>query len=349
MAQLLVLRLRERGYRVIVVSLENPPAGSLTSGFEEAGIRVLRVPKLPGVDVTLYARLLACFRREAVSVVHTHNPLPLIYAAAPARLAGARVVHTKHGPHPAAPLPMMLKRVGAASTHVFVAVSEATAAFSQKVHEVSSRKVRVILNATDLTKFSRDEAARARVRESWGVAPDTFVMGTVGRMAPEKNHGLLLRAAAPLLAEGAVLVIAGDGAERASSEALAKELGIFEQVRFLGEIRDVEAAMSGFDVFALSSHFEGLPMVLVEAMGASLPVVATAVGGVPKVVREGETGYLVPPGDEAAFSRALGAVREDRAQAARMGALGRDVAQQDYAIDRMVDDYLAAYGLLTTP
>lgn len=345
MTQLLALRQHERGHRVIVVSLETPAAGSLTRGFEEAGVRVIRMPKRPGFDATLYPRLFRCFRRESVKVVHTHNTLPLVYASVPARLAGARVVHTKHSPQRAPRLRMMLKRVGAASAHVFVAVSEDTASFARDVSEVTSRKIRVITNATDLNRFRRDDDARTSVRQSWGAAPDTFVVGTVGRMVPVKNHALLLRAAAPLLAEGALLVVAGDGPERSSNEALADSLGVRERVRFLGEVSNVEEVMSGIDVFALSSDTEGLPMVLVEAMGASLPVVGTSVGGVPKVVQQGKTGVLVPAGDESAFTEALRSIRDDREKAANMGALGRDVAQEKYSLDRLVDDYLEAYGI----
>ncbi|MGE5786412.1 MAG: glycosyltransferase [Myxococcales bacterium] len=345
-AYLLASAQRARGYQVIVVSLENPPAGSLTQAFEQADVRVVRVPKRPGFDVSLYARLLACFRRESVTVVHTHNPLPLIYAAPAGRLARARVVHTKHGPHPCTGMPLMLKRIGAACSDAFVAVSDATAAYAREIREVAPAKLQVILNATDLAKFRHDEAARSRLREHWNIGLDQFVIGTVGRVAPEKDHALLLHAAAPLIAEGAFLVLAGDGPERSRLEALARELGIEARTRFLGEVHEVEAVMSAFDVFALSSRVEGLPMVLVEAMGASLPIVATAVGGVPKVVQPGVTGHLVARGDQQALESALRAVRDDRAGAAQMGMNGCHIAQQSYALDRMVNDYLATYSIL---
>ena len=344
MTQLLALRQHERGYRVIVVSLEEPPRGPLTHELEEAGVPVVRVPKRPGFDPTLFARLFACFRHESVEVVHTHNTLPLVYASGPARLVGARVVHTKHSPQAAPRLRTLLKRMGAAVSHVFAAVSDDTATFAKQRGEVASRKLRVIPNATDLSRFRRKEAARATVREAWGVQQDTFVIGTVGRMVPEKNHSLLLRASVSLIAEGAVLVIAGDGPMRASSEALAQELDITDSVRFLGTVPNVEAVVSGFDVFALSSSTEGLPMVLVEAMGASLPIVGTAVGGVPKVIQPGKTGHLVPANNEAEFARALRSVRDDRKSALDMGEKGRELAVKEYSLDRLVDDYLTAYG-----
>ena len=151
------------------------------------------------------------------------------------------------------------------------------------------------------------------------------------------------RAAAPLLNERTVLVFAGTGAARASTEALAEELGIAAHCRFLGEVRDIPAMLSGLDTFALSSHSEGLPMALAEAMGASLPVVATAVGGVPKVVRDGETGFLGPAGDAERMREKLAALRGDPAHASRLGARALEIANERYSLRRMVDEYFDAY------
>jgi glycosyltransferase involved in cell wall biosynthesis len=346
MALLLASSQLRRGHRVCVVSLEEPPNGPLLREFEEAGIVVRRVVKRPGgFDATLFARLLACFRELRLDVVHTHNQLPLTYAALPGRASGARVVHTKHGPHPDSLLRMWLRRAGAACTHCFVAVSEPTAAFSLETREVARRKLRVILNGTDVKRFERDPERRRCTRTLWRAAQDAWIIGTVGRMSAEKNHSLLLSAATPLLGPTCLLVVAGDGTERAATERLAEELGIADHVRFLGEVRDVPAVMAGLDAFALSSHFEGLPLVLTEAMSAGLPIVATSVGGVPDVVREGETGYLVPAGDCRAFTEALRRLRNDPMHASKMGERGHEIAQHSYSLDRMTEEYLAAYGV----
>jgi glycosyltransferase involved in cell wall biosynthesis len=240
---------------------------------------------------------------------------------------------------------MWLRRAAAACVHTFVAVSDATAVFATEIREVSSGKLRVILNGTNLAKFERDPAVRAREREHWGILEDGCAIGTVGRMAPEKNHALLLEAVAPLLDDKTVLVIAGDGSERPATEALARRLGIAARVRLLGQMRDVAPVLAGLDIFTLPSHFEGLPMVLAEAMGASLPVVATAVGGVPSVVSDGETGYLVPPGDSEALRNRLRLLRDDPTLARRFGARGLEVALSRYSLQRMVDEYVEAYGL----
>jgi glycosyltransferase involved in cell wall biosynthesis len=306
------------GHSVRVVSLEEPPNGALGEQFERAGVEIVRVPKRPaGWDPTLTARLTRALRRARATIVHTHNPLPLVYATMAGRLAGARVVHSKHGAHPDAWHRIWLRRIGAAATHAFVAVSTATAQAALELREVAPSKLRVVANGVDIEMFARDPVVRAAERGRWRVNERCFVIGTVGRMAEVKNHPLLVRAVAPLLCAETVLVIAGAGPELARTAALCDELGVTEHVRFLGEVSDVPAVLSGLDVFALSSRTEGMPMALVEAMAASLPVVATSVGGVPEVVADGISGFHVPPDDEHAMRARLVTLRDEGATAGR--------------------------------
>ena len=343
-ALLICERLVAKGHRVTLVSLEEPRGGPLAREFEAADVRVQRIEKRQGgFDRSLSARILAFFLRSRFDVIHTHNPIPLIYAAGPARLSGARAVHTKHGPHPDAWQRLMLRRVGAAATHAFVGVSQSVADYALSIREVARSKVRVITNGTDTSRFKADAAARTIVRAELGLPQDAFVIGTVGRMATVKNHPLLVRAAAPLLGPRVRLVIVGGGAEAERTRALSTELGVGAFCHFPGETNDVPRYLAAFDVFALSSDSEGLPLCLTEAMSASLPLVCTAVGGVPALVKEGETGLLSPAGDHAAFSASLRRLLEDPDLRARFGRAGREVALARYSADRMTDDYLALY------
>ncbi len=344
MALLLAGQQVRHGHRVLLVSLEGLEGGTLGPEFEAAGVTVARVPKRPrGFDATLFPRLAALFRRERVDVVHTHNNLPLIYASLPGRLCGAGVIHTEHGRHPDAAHRLWMRRAAAAAAHRYVAVSDATADYAREIRAAAGGKLRVILNGTDVPQFARDEAARAAWRARWGAGDGETVVGTVGRMAAVKDHALLLRAMAPLARDGARLVIAGDGPEREATTRLAAELGIAERVSFLGEIRDVASMLSALDVFVLSSRSEGLPMVLAEAMAASLPVVATAVGGVPRVVMAGESGFLVPASDEAALRDKIAVLAQDPAMRRRFGERGLALARERYSLERMHDEYMSAY------
>lgn len=343
-ALLLAQRQLELGHRVLVASLEADGSGGLRPEFEEVGAIVAQVPKADrGVDPKLWLTLWAWVRGERADVVHTHNALPQIYGAPAGRAAGARVIHTEHGRHESSALQLRLRQLTSVPVHRMFAVSEATAAFVRGLGLVDDRRLGVILNGTDVARFARDGERRARARAGWGVPEDAFVVGTVGRMAAVKNHALLLRALAPILGPSCRLVVAGDGELRAATEALVAELGVGDHVCLLGTVRDVPAVMSGLDLFALSSDSEGLPMVLVEAMSASLPVVATDVGGVAKVVRQGETGLLVARGDEAALREAVEELRHDEATRARFSARAVEVAEAEYSARRMTDEYLAAY------
>jgi glycosyltransferase involved in cell wall biosynthesis len=331
------------GHRLSVVSLEQPPGGGLFTEFARAGVAVHTVPKGPGFDASLFPRLYQTFRSIRPDVVHTHNPPPQIYAIGPAKLAGARVVHTKHGPHPDAWHRLWLRRGGAALADSFVVISPMTAEFAKKLRESSERKMTVVQNGTDLDRFHPDAQARRATREKLGVPDDAVLVGTVGRMAKVKNHALLVRAAAPLLGPRLHLAIAGGGAEAAATAALVKELGLEAHVHLVGEISAIPAFLAGLDVFALSSDTEGLPLSLAEAMGVRLPVVSTSVGGVPLVVVEGETGLLVPKGDEGALREAIARLASDPDLRDRMSARGREVAIERYSAERMAREYMALY------
>jgi len=333
-----------QGARVSVVSLEEPPNGPLAAEFEEASVQVVRVPKRRGFDVRLPVQLYSRFRALGADVVHTHNPLPLIYAAAAGKLAGARVVHTKHGPHPDRSLRLWLRRAGAACTHAFVAVSDDSGNFARSIREVSPRKLSIILNGTDTEHFHPDSDTRRAVRAELGIDESTWLIGTVGRMVDVKNHALLIRALAPVLSENLQLLIAGGGEEEERTAALADELGVRQFVHLTGATREIARLLTALDTFALSSKTEGLPLVIPEAMSTELPVVATSVGGVPKVVDDGETGFLVPPGDEEALREKLLELQRAPELAQRLGRRAREVALERYAVRRVADEYDALYG-----
>ncbi|MEM1030730.1 MAG: glycosyltransferase [Myxococcota bacterium] len=344
LALLLAAHQAAAGHRVLAVTFEEPPAGPLGEEFLDAGVEVRRIPKRRhGLDRALYPHLTAFFRRERITVVHAHNPVPLIYGALPARLAGARLVYTHHGPNPTTPRRLVLRRAAGRLAHAYVAVSEDTREAALANREVDPGKLSVLINATDTARFHPDVARRRAVRAAWGLGDDAVVVGSVGRLAAEKNHVLLIDALAPRLGPTMRLVLAGDGAEREAIAARAAALGVGDFVHRLGMVRDVPGVLNGFDVFALSSAWEGLPLVLVEAMATSLPVVATAVGGVVNVVVEGETGTLVPAGDVAAMRAALARLCDDPERRAAWGAAGRRRAERDYSVARLAAEYMDHY------
>src|SRR5262249_41411828 len=151
------------------------------------------------------------FKRLEARIVHTHNPQPLIYAAPAAKLARAAVVHTKHGANPDLSHRVSLRRAAAMAVDAYVAVSEATAESARASRDCAPSQLRVIANGVDLSRFHPDPRARTEVREELDIPKNAWVVGTVGRIAPEKQHALLVRAAEPLLGETFRLVVVGDG------------------------------------------------------------------------------------------------------------------------------------------
>jgi glycosyltransferase involved in cell wall biosynthesis len=333
------------GCRVTALSLAPPPDGPLAAEFAAAGIEVERVARpRPGVDPLLILRLARWLRRHRVELVHTHNRMALIYGAPAARLARAAVVHTKHGNNPKGGTRLIAGNLAARCVDAFVAVSPETAAFARKRREVDDRRLLVIPNGIELGRFHPAPEARDRVRRELGIDPGAWVIGTVGRIAVEKNQALLVRAMAPLLGPGTRLVIAGDGPLLPALTALTAELGVTAFVHLLGARRDVPDVLNALDTFVLSSDTEGLPLVVLEAMATGLPVLSTRVGGVPTVLDEGETGFLVAVGDEVGLRARAVQLQRDPTASRAYGERGRAAAITRFSAARMQRDYLNLYS-----
>ena len=339
----------EAGHRVLVVSLAAPPDGPLAEPFKAAGVAVLRVPKGSGLDPILSLRLAALFRREGVNVVHTHNRLPLAYGVAAGRLAGAVVVHTRHGPGRGKPAQRALWRAMGRLLHAYVVVSPALRDLAQSLHACPPSRLRIIENGIDIDRFRATPEARRAARAAFGIPADAFVIGSVGRMSPEKDFPLLVRAVASLLGPNARLMIVGDGkeAEKVRAEVAAQKVEPF--VVLPGARDDVAACVAAFDVFALSSYMEGLPLVALEAMAAGLPLVATAVGGLPNLIADQRTGFLVPSGNEGALRERLLAVKNDPAGARAVGERGRAHVSERHSRAEMVRQYMCLYAEMGAP
>jgi len=337
---------KARGHHVLGVSLGEGTRGPLADEFRAHGIDVATRTKWPqkrGIDLSLPARLAVLFKQRGVQVVHTHNPQPLIYGAPGGKLAGCATVHTRHGENPDPPLRKVLRRLAGTLADAYVAVSEETAELARQERDTRLDKIRVIRNGIDLSRFQPARPLRAEVRKELGIPDGAWVVGTVGRAVVEKNHALLVDAMRPLCEAGAHLVIVGDGPLLPD---LKRQVGTTPNMHLLGVRRDAPRVMQSFDVFCMSSRSEGLPLVILEAMASALPIVSTAVGGIPNVVANDDTGVLVTPGDPTALRDALASIRSDASRALRIAEAGRTLALREYSAETMVDRYLALYEQL---
>jgi len=334
---------RAAGYEVLAISIGPGPEGPLANGLRAAGVPARTVAKRGRVDPSLPLRLASHMRRHHVDVVHTHNPHALIYGAPAAWLTSAVAIHSKHGMNPDAPHRMWLRRAAASLVDAYVAVTPLLAARALAQRDCKSSRLHVISNGIDVAKFAPNVHERRRVRRELGIPDDAWVVGTVGRLAPEKDQGLLVDAMAPLLGQRRRLIIVGDGAERNALRARIANTPGGRYAVMLGKRDDVESLLAAFDAFALSSRTEGLPLVLLEAMAAGLPVVSTAVGGIPDLVMHGVTGLLCSPGDGAGLARELASLSADGLLSRRIADEGRTQVLRRHSLDRMAKEYGLLY------
>lgn len=188
------------------------------------------------------------------------------------------------------------------------------------------------------------ESERLAAREQWGLPPDAFVIAAIGRLSTEKRFDLYLEACAKIAAKlpDARFLLVGGGKQEENLRALRSQLGLDERVVFTGLTRDMPAVYAATDLVMLTSDTEGTPHVLLEAMGSDIPIVSTAVGGIPEFVTSGESGLLVPPGDSDALAEAALRIHGDPALRAKLVEGGRQVAA-GFTVQRMREGVEAVY------
>jgi glycosyltransferase involved in cell wall biosynthesis len=322
-----------------------PAIVTLSLGGEmrrEARVPVHDVPRPPGPDASFVGRLAYLLRRERAEVVHTHNPAPFLHAMPAAILARiGRRVHTQHGANTYGERGLWAARALVRVTDAVVAVSPYAAELARVKERVPLRCLRVVPRGIPLRPFHPDIGERARVRAELGIARDAFVVGSVGRLAAEKDYPLLVRALAPSLSERVRLVLVGDGPARAAiAGSVPPEVSRF--VTFTGARRDVPSLLASFDLFALASRGDVPPLAVSEAMASGLPVVAPAAGGMAGAVPPG-AGVLVPSGDERALAAAIAQLAREPRAARMMGQAARRHALANFSIERVADAYERIY------
>ncbi|MCS6922926.1 MAG: glycosyltransferase, partial [Fimbriimonadales bacterium] len=181
-------------------------------------------------------------------------------------------------------------------------------------------------------------------RRREGIQEDALLIVHIGRFTKQKNHEMLIRAFAQLRPPASArLLLVGEGELQPQMEQLVRDLGLAEQIRFLGVRSDIPELLNASDIFVLPSRWEGNPMSVMEAMAAGLPVVATAVGGVPELVENGASGLLVPSDDVAALAQALQTLVDNPSLRATMGHKARQVAQERFDARAMTRAYESLY------
>jgi glycosyltransferase involved in cell wall biosynthesis len=337
--------MRARGHEVRIVSLA--PLGQMGLEARRDGIPTdsLDLSRNPG-HLPRIGRLVGMIRGWRPDILHSHMVHANLLASAlrPITRVGA-LVATIHSINDGGPIRMAAYRASSAVVDRFTIISRLAAERYVSIGAVPARLVEVIPNAVDIDAFRKVPEARAAIRSELGIG-DEFVWIAVGRFEEAKDYPTMIAAFAQLAARrpASRLVLVGKGSRQADVELRVRAAGLEGRVHFLGVRRDVTRLLSAADGYLLSSAWEGMPVVLLEAAAAELPIVATRVGGVAEVVEDGQTGVLVLPGNPPALADALeqieGATPEYRAE---MGAKGRTLVERRYATKHVMDVWERLY------
>ena len=332
--------------------------GSLPIGDElrARGIKVTDLQMTHPWRLDSLWRFYRLLKREKITILHTS----LFHASLVGRLIGGFsripvILTWRHNVSLGAGWRDLINRWTSKLDDCVVVVSEPARQAELRTSGIPQDKIQLIYNAIDIGRYSQiTPEIRKSTRESFGIANGTFLIGFVGRLHPQKGVEILLEAFARCHPEhkNSFLLIVGEGELQNRLEAYATSLGITNQILFLGSRKEIPEILVSLDLFVLPSLWEGLPMVLLEAMAAGLPVIATSVGGTPEVVVDGTTGYLVPPEDADKLATAILQLAENPELRMNFGKAGRARVEKNFSIREMVKkieqlyrDLLALKGL----
>jgi len=293
-------------------------------------------------------RIRAYLRETQPEIVHTFLLTASLYGRLAAILAGVPIVigtevniYEHKRPHHA-----IAERLLMRGTDRVVASAESVRSFYiNQVHADPSR-VEVIYNAVDWSQLAAT-MTRAEWRASVGLPREADVITIIARLTPQKAHDVLFDALhGNERLQQAHLAVIGDGELRGALTRRAETLDLSRRVHFLGARRDLGNVLAASDVFVMPSLWEGLPLSMVLALGAGVPVVATRVAGIPEVVRDDETGLLVPPGDRVALGDALTRLLDDPNLRHRLGAHGREFVRPRFGVANYIEAVTNLYDRL---
>ncbi len=310
-----------------------------------AGVHVLALGRKRTTDVFKFLRLARLLRRERIDVLHAHMFGSNVWGTLIGRLCRVPLVIAQE--HTWSYRGRLFRRlldgylIGRLATR-FVAVSKLDRTKMIEIEHVPEEKI-VVLPTAYIPRPSRLGDLRAEL----DLPADVKLIGTIAVLRPQKALEVLIDAFAEVRRahSGARLVLVGDGPSRGELEQRARETAVSESVHFTGTRDDIETALAAFDVAAMSSDFEGMPLFVLECMAHKVPLVATAVGGVPELVSGGETGLLVPPRDPDALAASINRLLDDPEEGRRMATAARE-RLGEYTLQRAGERFAALYEQL---
>jgi len=331
--------LLERGYKVSVCY---STSGPIADEMKAIGVSITRLPRLGRLDPFLLWRMWHEIRRKRPDIVHTHLFKSDFHGRIAARLAGVKVViSTLHNCDPWAKNPILGNIYGltARLADKIIAVSQDVQEYAIRYRLSQPDYVETIPNAIPLERFKKDKLLGCAIRKEFNISENAPLLGIIARLSEQKDHQTFLKAAA-IIAEkrpATRFLIVGEGPLRPYLQELTESMGLSRSVIFCGIRKDIESIYSALDVLVFSSRWEGLPVSLLEGMASGLPIVATDVGSISRVMKAGEMGAIVAPGDPVALAEACLALIDDPELRQKMGEAALTLVESSYSLQAMVD------------
>jgi glycosyltransferase involved in cell wall biosynthesis len=346
--------LAQQGHDVQIVILEDPrsPASAFHNTLQQNGISVHCIPIRFHLDPYTLSQLTRLIRHLHPDIVHTHLVHADLYGLIAASQARVLIrLSTRHNDDKFRRNEFfkIINRLNMRLAQRVITISKALAGFVSTVEGIPASKIQTIHYGLEAPTQEAAEAARRERRESLGYQPEDQVIGFFGRLIEQKGVDVLLNAFGVIRKKypKAKLLIMGDGRARAALEAQADQSGLREVTQFTGWRENAQRFMPACDIIAVPSRWEGFGLVTLEAMGWSRPIVASRASSLPEIIKEGETGLLVPPEDVQALADALETLLDNPDRAKQMGQAGYQRLVSDFSVEKMVCATLDLYRNLT--
>lgn len=343
-AERLAVRLGEKLARRCSVSFcLLDAAGPLADAIRETRIPVEIIGRRPGLDLACARRLRRRWRLDRPSVVIAHQYTPFVYAILARRLVErVPIVYVEHGrfyPDRRRLRRVLFNRLVLRSYDRIIAVGDAVRKALVTYEGFSPRRISVIYNGVNVAEFANARSSRAQIRRALEIQDQEVVFIHVARFDPLKDHITAVRAFAKLTDTPSRLLLVGDGPTKPEVDSLVRGLGLEKRTIALGFRTNIPELLAAADVFVLTSLTEGIPVTVIEAMATGLPVIATAVGGIPELIAHAREGLLVPPRDAEALAAAMRLLCEDRELRGRLGRAAHEKALRQFTEEKMHEQY----------
>lgn len=334
-------RINKEKYKLLFVSSQQK---TFVDELRKRNLETLIVNMESKFNIRALFQLRDFIKANKIKIVHTHGPRGSFYGRLAARWAGVPIIistiHVSIHDYPVCKLKrdvyILLDRLTAHFCDKIICVAKALADNLICKSKINPDKFLVIHNGIDLERFS-NAGDTYDLLKGLKVSVKDKKIGIVGRLSCEKGHRYFLEAVAEVkkIFPDIKCLIVGDGPLRKELERLSERLGVFQNCIFTGTMHNIPEILSVLDVLVLSSVSEGLPMILLEAMAARCPVVATRIGGIPELVEDNKTGILVEPKDSRALARAIESLLQNKEKAREMASLARSMIEREFMAEEM--------------